>query len=106
MVEERYPKGLADTTKRWEANDQVVSCDLEGSRALLDLNSSTYFKLNEAGSAVWELLEREPSGLEALVSRMTEMYDVDAEQCRADIESMLVDFLQAGLIAETHGEST
>ena len=35
------------------AEEQVISCELAGGAALLDLRSGTYFGLNEIGSEIW-----------------------------------------------------
>ena len=81
----------------------VVSCDLDGGRALLDLNDSSYFKLNSTGASIWQWLEAKPSTVEDLTGKMVEAFDVQADQCRGDIAFIMSTFLDAGLVAE-HGD--
>lgn len=76
----------------------VVASDLGGHWALLDLSSSMYFTVNEAGAEVWQALQAAPATLDTLVNAVTETFDVEADVCRPDIEALVNDLSTAGLI--------
>jgi len=78
----------------------VVSCELDGGAALLDLRSSSYFKLNSTASAVWTLIEKSPQTLDSLVKSITDQFEVDTDRCAADLEAVLSSFLEAELIEQ------
>ncbi|MCU0907231.1 MAG: PqqD family protein [Rhodobacteraceae bacterium] len=75
----------------------VFDCDIGGERALLNLESNNYFTLNAVGASVWPALAN-PVTLDALVTLVTDNFDVTAEVCRPDIEALLDQMLAAGLI--------
>lgn len=55
---------------------------------LLDTSSAFYFSLNETGSEIWHLLEAGKS-LEEIEGVMTELYDVDIDTIRRDIDALV-----------------
>ena len=79
------------------AHDDVVACDLGGSAALLDLRSSSYFTLNEVGSAVWGEM-KQPTSIDAICQAVNERYEVEPARCRADVTALIERFLEAGLV--------
>ena len=83
------------------AASDVVSCDLAGGSALLDLHSSRYFTLNEVGSRIWELV-KEPRPVEAIRDGLADAYDVDSTQCHAELVVFLERMIDAGLITVSH----
>ena len=82
------------------ASEEVVSCDLAGGAALLDLRSSTYFTLNDVGSRVWELI-REPKAVSAVRDGLLARYSVEPTQCYDDLVALLEQMADAGLITVT-----
>ena len=79
------------------AGEEVVSCDLAGGAALLDLRSSTYFTLNEVASAVWGLI-KEPKAVSDIRDSLVARYEVDAARCYDDLVALLRQLADAGLI--------
>ena len=78
--------------------EDVVVCEIDGGSALLDLNSSTYFRLNGTGAFVWEALDGEPVSADAIADAMIAVYDVDRSRCLQDVAAILASFDKAGLI--------
>jgi hypothetical protein len=76
---------------------EVVSCDLSGGAALLDLRTGTYFSINSVGAFVWELL-RNPIAVSDLHSAMVGHYDVEQGTCYDELMTLLRGLAEAGLI--------
>ena len=75
----------------------AVSCELAGETVILDMASDRYFALSAIGTQIWNLLQS-PCTLGALCDRLVEEYDVTPEQCRADIEALLDQMANQGLV--------
>lgn len=80
--------------------ENVVSCELDGGRALLDLEKSQYYSLNDTAATIWEWLEADTNKPSELVEKMQATYEVELEQCQADLAAILSSLLDAGLIRE------
>ena len=79
--------------------EDLVACDLDGGAALLDLNTSTYFKLNGTASFIWEKLGERPMNADMLADELIQVYDVDKAVCLPDIQNVLQELASAKLIA-------
>jgi hypothetical protein len=79
------------------ASQGVVSCELDGESALLDLDTSRYFRLNPVGTLVWRALA-EPKTVSALQGVVLEAFDVEPERCARDLEALLAKLSGAGLV--------
>ncbi len=80
--------------------EDLVVCDLDGGSALLDLNTSTYFKLNSTASFIWEKLGDRPMDADMIAEEMIQVYDVDKAVCLPDIQNVLKDLAMAKLITD------
>lgn len=78
------------------ARQDVVASDIGGDWALLDMESSLYYTLNETGATVWNAMQA-PTSLDKLVSVVTEHFSVSEEVCRPDVEALLEHLVQSGL---------
>jgi hypothetical protein len=76
---------------------EVVSCELAGGAALLDLRTGTYFSINSVGAFVWGRLSN-PIAVSEIQSAMMAHYDVESEKCFDDLSKLLTDFVEAGLV--------
>lgn len=86
-----------DGTKFIQA-ENIVCCDLEGGKALLDTNSSQYYKLNETAALVWEQLA-DGSTIAELADKVCERFDVQRIQAVTDLKNMLSAFFDAKLVS-------
>lgn len=77
--------------------EEVVSCDLAGGSALLDLRSGTYFNMNAVGAFVWEMLQG-PIAVSDIEKAVMSHYEVEQAECRSDLLELLEDLLRNGLI--------
>ncbi len=73
-------------------------CDIGDGVALLNLNTSKYFKLNPSGSIVWSSTNGLGGTIESISNEMLNQFDVSPEQCEADVRSLLSALCDAGLL--------
>lgn len=85
--------------------DDVVACELDEGKALLDMRESKYYKLNGSAALIWGWIGS-GSSFDQLLDNMLERFDVSEEQCRKDLQAVLSDFLNTGLIEQTGGKSS
>lgn len=81
----------------WVAARDVVSSELDGGAALLDLKTSTYYSLNPVGAFVWSLLAQ-PRRAEELQAAVAERYAVDRARGDADVAALIAQLSGAKLI--------
>jgi len=80
-------------------SDTAMSRDLDGEVVILDIPSGNYFALNEVGALVWDQLE-DDTDRETLVTAVTGAFDVDVETAATDIDALLEQLTEAGLILD------
>ncbi|MGF7119200.1 lasso peptide biosynthesis PqqD family chaperone [Methanobacterium oryzae] len=78
-------------------NKNVVSCDLEGEVAMLNMDDGVYYGLNPVGATVWNLIQ-EPKSVKEVLDKLLEEYEVEEDQCKDDIFSLLNELLDNKLI--------
>jgi hypothetical protein len=79
------------------STDQV-SADLSGETIILGMREGAYFGVSAAGSRIWTLLQQ-PRRLSDVVSILTSEYEVDSQQCAADVLAFADDLLARGLVS-------
>jgi DeoR/GlpR family transcriptional regulator of sugar metabolism len=77
--------------------EEVLSRIMDGEAVILDLGSGTYFGLDEVGSAIWELFAK-GSTVAEIQAKVLELYDVDAATARRDLEALVADLTERGLV--------
>ncbi|KAF5049244.1 Coenzyme PQQ synthesis protein D [anaerobic digester metagenome] len=75
----------------------VVSCDLGGETAMLDMKEGIYYGLNEMGAIIWEYIQK-PITLQEIVDKILADYEVDEETCYVDLVELVEEMLNNGLI--------
>jgi len=75
----------------------VAAQRIEDEIIILNLNSGTYFGLNDVGARVWEFLGRTAS-IDELCNILLEEYDIAPDQLRSDVESLLEELCSNGLL--------
>jgi hypothetical protein len=75
-----------------------VSSRLEGESVILDHKAGKYFGLNETGTLVWEVLQKNPADFETLKNSIMEKFDVDDQTCENDLENLLSDLIDEKLV--------
>lgn len=85
--------------KAFVRSEDVVSCELEGGSALLDLRSSTYFRLNETANFLWEQLGDASLSADELADRISQTYSVSKAECLPDVLAVLAELQDSKLVA-------
>lgn len=82
---------------RFSHSTGVLSRVLAGEAVLLDLGGGAYFGLNDVGTVVWGALG-EGATLAEACERVTVEFEVDDLTARQDVEALLAELLERGLI--------
>jgi hypothetical protein len=77
--------------------DDVVSCDLDGEAAILNLKDGVYYGLDPVGAKIWNLIQK-PMVLNDVVEIIWDEYDVDINRCKDDIFELVEELLNNGLV--------
>jgi hypothetical protein len=75
----------------------VLFQEVRGETVLLNLDNESYFGLDETGTFFWKLLQ-ENSDFQKVLEIMLDEYEVDARQLKADLDNLVKELLEAGLI--------
>lgn len=83
--------------QRIEVPDGVLVRELQGESVLLNLDSESYFGLDDMGTRMWQALTTTASSGAAFEALLAE-YDVAPETLRADLAEFIETLADAGLI--------
>lgn len=78
-------------------SSEVLFQEVADEAVLLDLKGERYFGLDPVGTRIWQLLQAQ-AGLEQVRSALLAEYDVDPEQLDADLDRLLGQLEEAGLV--------
>lgn len=84
-------------SQRVSVPDDVLVRELDGESVLLNLESETYYGLDELGTRVWAHLTRAAS-IEAAYQALLAEYDVDGQRLRRDLEDLVSELVAHGLL--------
>jgi hypothetical protein len=81
----------------------VVAETLDGEATIVDLESGTYYALNESGTFIWdELGAGRP--VDSVAEGLSAHYEIDAEASRRAVDDLAAKLLERELIAPLEGE--
>lgn len=84
----------------------LVMADIGGSqKALMDVETGTYFVLNPLGADIWARLET-PRRVDALCEELCVAYAVERETCRADTLAFLGRLQRDNLVQADHARAS
>ena len=63
----------------------------------MNLEIGRYFTLNEVGSRIWELIDKN-NEVEGIINGLLEEYDVSREMCREQVFKYIEDLIQYGIV--------
>lgn len=86
------------SNEAYRHSPDVVSRQIGDEIVLMDLESGTYFGLNQVGSRVWELTGDSPQSLSALRDRIVEEFDVAGDVAQQDLARLLDQLASRGLL--------
>lgn len=79
------------------ASSTQVSSELQDESVILDVQSGTYYGLNDVGASIWAMIQ-EPKAIAKVQSAIMAEYDVSAEQCEQDVLTLLEQLIEIGLV--------
>jgi hypothetical protein len=79
-----------------QSKDQA-SCCLNDEVAILNLQSTMYYGLDEVGAYIWQALN-EPRPVSEICIMVLESFEVDPERCRMDIFNFITKLEKEGLV--------
>lgn len=82
--------------------DGVLVRQLEGESVLLNLNSESYFGIDDIGTCMWTALT-DSGSIETAYETLLAEYEVEPEQLQTDLCSFIDKLAEAGLIDVTEG---
>ena len=89
---------MVSGNKRFKQHHQAICTELDGEVALFQSDTCDYLVLNETGSAIWNLLESQPT-LSKLCEYLQREYDVTPDECKNSVQSWLEQALEKKVIA-------
>jgi len=87
---------MQSDTKIVATQDQV-STSVSGESIILNVKTGLYHGLDPIGARLWELLV-EPTTFGSIVGTVMAEYDIDADTCERDLNDLLAQLSEAGLI--------
>jgi Coenzyme PQQ synthesis protein D (PqqD) len=76
---------------------EVAAKVIDGEAIIMNLSTGMYYSMERQSAVVWEWLERGHTVAEA-AEALAARYDVTPEQARADVEQLVQQVLQEGLV--------
>ena len=83
-------------TQKITISKEALSQEVNGETVILDLQSESYFGLDEVGTRIWQLLQEEKD-LQKVFDALLQEYDVEAEQLEQDLIELVDKLIEAGL---------
>jgi hypothetical protein len=93
---------MIDFAERVVVPDTVLFRELEGRGVFLNLRTELYLSLDDVGTRMWTLLTAEPS-IEAAYGKLLAEYDIGPDVLRRDVEILLGQMLEHGLVELKRG---
>jgi len=76
--------------------ETLFAQEVDGEMVLLDMNSENYYGLDRVATDIWHLLQ-EGKSLEETVEELLELYDVEEQRLRHDLELFVSQLTERGL---------
>jgi len=87
-----------DFSSRVAVPDTVLFREFDGESVILNLDTESYLGLDAVGTRMWNVLTNQPS-IQAAYDILLAEYDVTPETLRGDLERLLGQMLEHGLIS-------
>ena len=76
--------------------DGVLAREVDGEMVLLNLSSEQYYSLDRVGADIVTRLTRDP--MDEAITALCRDYDVDADELKEDVDSLVEELVEAGLL--------
>jgi len=85
-------------TQKITISEEALSQEVNGETVILDLQSESYFGLDEVGTRIWQLLQ-EHGETKKVFDVMLDEFDVDADTLASDMKNLIDHLVDKGLIS-------
>lgn len=75
----------------------ILSQEVSGETVFLNLNSESYFGLDNVGTRIWQLLQ-EYGDLQKVLDAMLREYDVEEDQMEIDLSELVAKLVEVGIV--------
>lgn len=82
--------------------DEVAAKVVQGEAIIINLATGVYYSMDAVGAAAWSLLEA-TGDVERTVDALVAAYDVDAGQCRSEVQRLVGEILAERLLLPGDG---
>ena len=80
----------------YKASTKHLYSEIDSEAVILDIDSGTYYGLNELSNRIWQLLQI-PTSERQIIATLLEEYEVTEEKATEDLQYLLQDMSDAGL---------
>lgn len=90
--------------KVYRASTKHLYSEIDSEAVILDINSGTYFGLNEVSNQIWQWLQN-PTAEQKLLELLLAEYDVTESEANTDLQKFLQEMLNNNLIEIVNEEA-
>jgi Coenzyme PQQ synthesis protein D (PqqD) len=83
---------------KYQLTNRQMSSTIGDEVVILNHKEGVYYSLEEVGTFIWEQLQAKPQTIDELVGSVCINYEIDEEECRADIQKLLHDLTLEKLV--------
>ena len=78
---------------KYQLTSEQIASKVAGETVILNHSKGAYYGLDEVGVLIWDTLEKGPQTIDDLCEAVVGTYEVEKEDCRADIDVLLKDLI-------------
>ncbi|MDP9170971.1 MAG: PqqD family protein [Acidobacteriota bacterium] len=83
-----------------EIGEAVIFQSLDDEVVLLNMTNQQYYGLDDVGAAMWHLLVKHHD-VETVVAKLNDIYDVDEDRLREDLQALIRNLVDVDLLKKT-----
>lgn len=82
---------------KFRKTDNFVESDIEGQAVMMSIENSKYFGMDEIGTEIWQLLDKDLTYAEMIDTLLNE-YEIDSDTCEQESSEFIEKLLKYKLI--------
>jgi hypothetical protein len=80
-----------------QKNRGIISSPMDNETVMMSIEKGKYYGIDSIGTRIWELLDQ-PLSIDELCEILPAEYDVEPDQCRADVTGFVEKMLEKELV--------